>query len=276
MLPVRRSCRVGRGAGRRVGVTGVWRTGSAFVVAAGFAAGAPAHAADDWEFAIAPYLLAPNINGEAGMGRFINGADVDVNSRDIFEHLDLGAMIHAELRHRSGFGAIVDYSFMDLSGEAGGPIVPDAKIKAEVFQGVLEAFASYRFNVSPEHKLDAYGGIRWWDIDVELKRRNAPGFNATEDRGDNWVDPVFGARWVAEWWPHWRTSLASDIGGFGVASDFTANLQALVIYDAWENVSFAAGYRALWVDYDNGKGGTDYFSYDTVTHGPQIGVVFRF
>ncbi|WP_340119811.1 hypothetical protein [Pelagibius sp. 7325] len=241
------------------------------------AAALPARAADDWEFAIAPYLLAPSINGEAGMGRFIDGADVDVDSRDIFEHLDLGAMIHAEVRHRSGFGAIVDYSFMDLSGEADGAVVPGAKLKAEVFQGVFEAFASYRFDITPEHKVDAYGGIRWWHIDVELKRRNAPGFNVTEDKGDDWVDPVFGARWVAEWWPGWRSSLAGDIGGFGVSSDFSASAQALIIYDAWENVSVAAGYRALWVDYDNGKGGTpDYFSYDTVTHGPQIGVIFRF
>src|SRR3546814_1547023 len=89
------------------------------------------------------------INGEAGLGRFIDGADVDVDSRDIFEHLDLGAMIHGEVRHRSGFGAIVDYSFMDLSGKSDGPVVPGAEIKAEVFQGVLEAFASYRFDLSP-------------------------------------------------------------------------------------------------------------------------------
>src|SRR3546814_3675221 len=86
------------------------RTCAALVLATGFAVAPPARAADDWEFAIAPYLLAPSINGEAGLGRFIDGADVDVDSRDIFEHLDLGAMIHAEVRHRSGFGAIVDRS----------------------------------------------------------------------------------------------------------------------------------------------------------------------
>src|SRR3546814_14617918 len=93
-------------------------------------------------------------------------------------------MIHGEVRHRSGFGAIVDYSFMDLSGKSDGPVVPGAEIKAEVFQGVLEAFASYRFDLSPAHKLDTYGGIRWWDIDVELKRRHAPGFNVSEDRAE--------------------------------------------------------------------------------------------
>jgi hypothetical protein len=237
----------------------------------------PTVAADDWEFVVAPYLLVPSINGEAGMGRFLDGADVDVDSHSISEHLDLGAMAHAEARHRSGFGGMLDYSFMDLSGEADGPLVPGAEIKAEVFQSILEAYASFRFDVAPAHKVDAYGGLRWWHIDVELKRRNAPGFNVSEDRGDDWVDPVLGARWIAEWRPGWRTSLAGDIGGFGAASDFTASVQALVIYDAWETVSFAAGYRALWVDYDNGEKGTsDYFAYDTVTHGPQIGVIFRF
>jgi hypothetical protein len=68
------------------------------------------------------------------------------------------------------------------------------------------------------------------------------------------------------------------VGRFSaLGSEITNSVQGLFIYDAWENVSFAAGYRALWVDYDNGKGGTpDYFAYDTVTHGPQIGIIFRF
>jgi len=241
------------------------------------ACGAPAQAEDDWEFALAPYLLAPSINGTAGLGRFINGADIDVNARDIFEHLDLGAMIRAEVRHKSGIGAIIDYSFMSLSAEADGPVVPGAEIKAEVFQGILQAFATYRFEITPQHKIDVMGGIRWWDMEVELKRRNAPGFNLTEKRDEDWVDPVIGLRWVAEWFPRFRTSLTADVGGFGVGSDITNALQGLLIYDAWENVSFTAGYTAIWVDYDNGKSGTpDYFAYDTVTHGPQVGVIFRF
>jgi len=239
--------------------------------------GGPATAEDDWEFAVAPYLLAPRISGETGLGRFIDGADIDVDTRDILEHLDLGAMIHAEVRHRSGFGAIVDYSFMELSGETGGPVIPSAEIKAELFQSVLEAYGSYHFKLAPEHTLDVYGGIRWWHIDLELKRRNAPGFNFTEEKTEDWVDPVAGLRWMAEWFPKFRTSLAADVGGFGIGSDITNSVQGLLIYDAWENVSFAAGYRALWVDYDSGSSGSpDYFAYDTVTHGPQIGVIFRF
>ncbi len=236
-----------------------------------------ASAADDWDFAIAPYVLAPNISGKTSLGRFVNGADIDVDTKDILRNLDLGAMIHGEVRHKSGFGAIVDYSFMDLSGTNNAPLVPGAKIKSEVFQGILEAYGSYRFDAAPEHKIDVYGGIRWWQIEMKAKRYNAPSPDISSQRNEDWVDPVIGARWVAEWFPGFRTSLAADIGGFGVGSDFTNSVQGLVIYDPWENVSFAAGYRALWVDYSTGDAGTqDHFSYDTVTHGPQLGVIFRF
>ena len=237
----------------------------------------PAAAEDDWEFAVAPYLLAPSISGDTGIGRFVNGVDINVDTRDILEHLDLGAMIHAEVRHKSGFGAIVDYSFMDLSAKGDGPVIPGVEYKAEIFQGALEAYASYHVEFSPDASVDVYAGARWWHMEVELKRRNAPVFNLTEKHTEDWVDPVVGLRWMIRWSPEFRTSLATDVGGFGVGSDFSSNIQALLFYDAWEDVSFVAGYRALWVDYDNGKSGTpDHFSYDTVTHGPQVGVVFRF
>src|SRR3546814_20960527 len=93
------------------------------------------------------------INGEAGLGRFIDGADVDVDSRDIFEHLVLGAMIHGEVRHRSGFGAIVDYSFMDLSGKSDGPVVPGAEIKARSEERRVgkECVSTCRSRWSPDH-----------------------------------------------------------------------------------------------------------------------------
>jgi hypothetical protein len=247
-----------------------------FVLGGGLALSSPAPAADDWDFVVAPYLLAPRIDGEAGAGRFLNGADIDVDTRDILKALDFGAMIHLEARHRSGFGGILDYSLMKLSGKTGGPLLPNTTIKGEIFQGVFEGYGTYRVDLD-DHKIDLYGGIRWWDIDVDASRRGAPGPTQSVNGGDDWVDPVVGARWIAQWGPKWRTSLGADIGGFGLGSDFTASTQVLVFYDAWENVSFAAGYRALMVDYDNGKSGSsDYFAYDTVTHGPQIGVVFRF
>src|SRR3546814_5259077 len=69
MIGAGRPARDARSATRRTGIADFRRTCAATVLASGFAVGPPAQAADDWEFAIAPYLLAPNINGEAGLGR---------------------------------------------------------------------------------------------------------------------------------------------------------------------------------------------------------------
>ncbi len=55
---------------------------------------------DDWQFMIAPYMLFPNIKGEATVGR-AGAAPFDVDSGDILDALDLGAMIHGELWYQT-------------------------------------------------------------------------------------------------------------------------------------------------------------------------------
>src|SRR3546814_9889687 len=99
MIGAGRPARDARSATRRTGIADFRRTCAATVLASGFAVGPPAQAATDWELAIAPYLLAPNIHGEAGLARFIDGAEVDDDSRDISENLDLGPD-----RKRRGWG----------------------------------------------------------------------------------------------------------------------------------------------------------------------------
>lgn len=235
-----------------------------------------ASASEAWEFTVVPYLLAPSIKGEAGLGRFLNGVSVDVDSQTIFENLDLGGMIHGEAWYESRVGILADLSFMDLSSKSPGPLIPGATIKGEVFQSVAELYGAYRFELFRD-KIDLYGGARWWHMDVKLTSQNSQGPSSFIDNSEDWVDPVAGARWIAQLGPDWRSSLAADVGGFGVGSDFSLSLQALAIYDMSASTSLAFGYRILSVDYDNGDAGSpNYFAYDTVTHGPMVGVAFRF
>jgi len=36
-------------------------------------------------------------------------------------------------------------------------------------------------------------------------------------------------------------------------------------------------YKGLWVDYEDGsQGERGYFSYDTLTHGPVVGFIYKF
>lgn len=227
------------------------------------------HAAGNWEFIIAPYALLPSIDGETSVGR-VEGADVEVGPKDIINNLELGGMIQLEAHHTSGFGASLAYNFMDLAGDAPLPNnLPDLDI--DVYQGILEGYGIYRMQTD-RGPLDFYGGVRWWDMKVDLEIQ---GTNLVSNKPD-WVDPVIGVRWMPAISENWGLILKGDIGGFSVGSDFTWNLQGGVEWRATDYLSLVFQYRALSVDYSDGTVGTpDRFAYDTITHGPLFGLAFK-
>ena len=54
-------------------------------------------------------------------------------------------------------------------------------------------------------------------------------------------------------------------------------MQGGVGYDVSSLFSLVAQYKALSVDFENDAAGTpDFLLYDTITHGPLVGFVFRF
>lgn len=225
-------------------------------------------AGDNWDFIIAPYALVPSIDGDASIGR-LEGADLDIGPKNIVENLDLGGMIQVEAHHVSGFGVSMAYNFMDLSG--GASASGGSRLDADVYQGIFEGFVNYRISAG-KGPLDVYGGIRWWDMDVELE---VNGLKIVENNAD-WVDPVVGVRWMPQLTDNWHLILKGDAGGFGVSSDFTWNVQGGLMWDATDYLSLVFQYRALSVDYSTGTVGTpDRFAYNTITHGPLFGLAFR-
>ena len=74
----------------------------------------------------------------------------------------------------------------------------------------------------------------------------------------------------------WSLSLRGDIGGFGMGSDLTWNVQGWTIWAFADSMSLVVQYWALSVDYCDGTRGTsERFCYDTITHGPAEGMAFR-
>lgn len=76
--------------------------------------------------------------------------------------------------------------------------------------------------------------------------------------------------------PKWSLFGSGNVGGFGLVSDFTWGLQGGVGYHFNDRVALHLQYKATGVDYDNGKSGQSAFSYDTVTHGPLMGIAINF
>jgi len=227
-----------------------------------------------WNFSIEPYVLGITIDGDAGVGR-VTGADLDVNFGDILDNLEAGFMVAMEAHHASGWGILFDYAFMDLSKKGSGPL--GGVIDADVRQGVLELLAARRFDLENGY-YEFIGGLRWWEneIDVEVDPLVIPG-TITASVDEDWVDAIIGIRFTRPMKEKWKLVLRGDVGGFGATSDFTAAAHCGINYSFSETVSLTAKYKALWVDYEDGTKGTPgYFAYDTVTHGPILGVMFEF
>ncbi len=234
----------------------------------------PLSYSQNWSYELEPYVLFSSIEGDAGIGR-VSGAPVDVDFGDILEVLDLGAMGHFEAHHESGWGFSLDYGFMDLAADIS--TARGGVIDASVRQGVLEALGMYRSNVSGG-QLDAFFGLRWWDNDIDIRVDPAilPG-TLKSDIEEDWVDLVVGIRWLQPINNSWNFVLRGDIGGLGVESEFTSSLAAGFQYQMSANWVLDLQYKSTWVDFEDGsKASPDYFAYDTVTHGPLLGLIYKF
>lgn len=219
--------------------------------------------------------MITSIKGEASIGRF-NGMDVDVNFDDIMNNLESSAMLHFEAHHQSGWGIVADYGYMDLAGMKNNG--NDSIINVGVRQGVLELQALYRHKLANGY-LDTFAGVRWWDNDLSLDIHHPvlPEGNFSRDVDSDWVDPVAGLRWLRMINEHWSFLAQVDVGGFGVGSNFTSSVQSGMQYQINNLTTLSFKYRATWVDFDDGEQGqSDYFQYQTITHGAIIGLMFNF
>jgi len=231
---------------------------------------APAQAqSDDWEVVLAPYVLFGSLTGDAGIGRAAP-APVDVSFKDLVKNLRLGAMLHTEVR-KGAWGGVFDLAYMKLGSDLSTPLGGVLDIQVE--QLAIEAFLSRRFDLS-RGSIDAFAGIRYFDLTLDVELEGI--ISGAIDRGDSWVDPVIGSRLIQYVGENWFLMLRGDIGGFGVGSTFSWNVQGGVGYDVSRLFSLVAQYKVLSVDFENDAAGTpDFLLYDTLTHGPLIGFVFR-
>jgi hypothetical protein len=232
----------------------------------------PAVAADDaWQHTMSLYMIGASIDGEAGVGSIT--ADVDVSFGDILDNLEMGAMA-AYRGERGPWAVVADVIWMNLEQEKGG-LGPTGGRRSEVEldQFITELDLSYALN----ERLDAYAGLRYWDVDTDLTVvfGGPLGQTLSGSLSEDWVDPLVGLRYE---WPlseKWVLVARGDIGGFGVGSDFSWHATAFAAWKLSERASLLFGFRFLDVDYDDGSG-SDRFLMDVGEGGPAAGFAWRF
>lgn len=263
----------------------------------------PAPPAPAWTFSVMPYGWLPALNGSTT----VRGRTVDINA-SIDQVLDrkipaqLFGMMGAFEARNGRFSFMGDLTYMKLGADGGGvrSVQPQvggvigARASVQVQMVVAEAAVSYELlratSGDSETALDIYGGGRFWWQNMEAGLGLAAGLNvdglvigrgrALAKSGDvTWVDPMVGLRLRHRFSPKVDMVLRGDVGGFGVGSKFSWQAMGYVNWEfaRTERAVWSAmiGYRALYVDYEQGSGHKLY-QYDMLTHGPILGVTARF
>ena len=232
-----------------------------------------------WEFQVAPYMWFLSASGDVTVKG--QKSDLDLSFNDIWDELNIAAMLAFEGRKgRWGFyGDIIGANLGKSTKVDGIKIDPTVKLFW------MTAGSSYRlgtWNLSdaaskeaPTVTVDAFAGVRYTYLDIELDLKGFP--NASGDQ--DWFDPLVGARAIFDLSEKWAVSLDGSIGGFGVGSNFAWDAAGLIGYRfglfGKDNATFFGGYRARYQDYTDGSG-DDKFEWDVTLHGPILGLGIGF
>src|SRR4051794_1573490 len=266
-----------------------------------------------WSVAFTPYAWATSLKGSQTIrGRTVdvNETFIDIVQDTIGKGGQLfAAMGHAEARF--GPFAFFGDAIWEQMGIKGGGVVarsvtPDitaglaATGDIKVKMAIAEAGGAYevaRFGlpfgsvITVPAAFDVLAGARYWyqqgdvtfDVratveiaDLVLLGRN----RAVAKSGSvDWTDPFVGARIRLAVGPGQELFARGDVGGFGVGSKFSWQAVAGYTFDfaVWNGITFSGllGYKALYVDYDQGEGRRRY-EFDMLQHGPVLGLLMRF
>jgi hypothetical protein len=243
----------------------------------GFATSAGAADSDAFTLTITPYAWFAGVTGSVGVA----GADshVDASFLDILDQTDsiIGLFGRAEVR-RGRLGGFVDGGYMRLGIDN---IATRLGNVDERFEMALVDFGLlYRVGQWPSDggrpslALEALVGGRY----VHLSNTFDFDFLGSRTQTKDWVDPIVGGQARVDLSDRWGLLLRGDVGGFGAASDLTWSAAGLVSYQfnlGRVQSEIFAGYKAIGEDYSSGSG-LRKFTWDTVLHGPLIGMSFTF
>jgi opacity protein-like surface antigen len=248
----------------------------ACTLATPLAATASDGAENSWQLEVTPYLWATGLDGTVAINnRPQSGLAVQQDFSDLFKILDFAAVGSFEAKN-GRWGVLVDAVYLKVS-DAASVSTPQgfAMLSADATftQQMYTLLASYRA-IEGTSPVDLFGGVRYTsvrgDISISATAAQLPpaerGFVQTKD----WVDPVIGVRLQHPLNERWTLVGYADIGGFGVGSDLSWQVQAGANYAFTRDIIGKLGYRAVAFDYDEQN-----FLYDMRFAGPYAGLGFR-
>jgi hypothetical protein len=217
-------------------------------------------------FQLTPYIWGSGVGGTVRPVAGGPSLRFSEGLRDVLEDLD-SAFFLSGLFRQDRFVLLGDYS---TSRSSRGGTVPGLglPVTGRLEQSSFTLAAGYRALVTERATVDYLVGLRHWDIEARA-RTPVPGLAA--GLSVDFTDPIIAARTNIRLNDRWSVIGYADVGGFGVGSDLTSQLMATVNWQARDRLFLSAGYRHLYVDYDDdGRGFEGSFS------GPILGLSLQF
>jgi hypothetical protein len=230
-----------------------------------------AEATDLWDVQIGLPLWASGLEGEIGVRN--RSVHVDEDFDDIFDTVDFLVPVNLEVRYCHHWLFFANMLYVETTTDAEpGRLIGGAVDEVRLKQKEFDADFGVGYNLFPHRavRLEPFVGGRVTSVDAELSLA-VPGDNPEFDDSKAWVDPIVGFMFK---FPAGRTFALfaeADIGGFGVSSDLTWQVNAGGELSLGKHFYSRLTYRHLETDYED-----DGFVYDIKTSGPQLEFGFRF
>lgn len=228
----------------------------------------PEETESGWQFTVAPYFWIAGLTGDVAQFG-LPPVHIDSSFSDIWDHLDFAFMAMGEARNGpySIFGDVI-YSKLSADGNTpSGILANSVEVESETFSGLLGV--GYAIYEDQSSHLDIVGGLKVWSVDTTLSFSGGLLDGVSRSDGATWVDAVAGLRGAYYFTPEIYLTGWGLVGAGGADLDWDAALG--LGYKFTDTISAVIGYRALGVDYSD-----DGFEFDTVQHGPVLGVAIHF
>jgi hypothetical protein len=225
-----------------------------------------------WNFLTEGYLMFPYMDGETGKGDLLS-VPVDANPGDIFTKLKMAAMLYLEAKTEK-WAITTDLVYMNLNQElTPGTLFHSGEVTAKEL--IWEPAGFYR--IVPFWEVGVGGRLTNLSTNIDARRNVLPAGTeeVTASASKIWFDPVIITRLSTDIKDKWLFQLRGDIGGFGIGSDLTWQLQAYAGYRFGKVFQLTAGYRYLSVDYNKGAD-TERFVFNMASFGPVVRFGFNF
>lgn len=228
--------------------------------------------AQGWEYSASIYLWMSGI--ETSLDTPVGTVDAELSFGDVLENLDFAFFGTFEAQN-GPWVVLGDLNYSDLTASRGSPLganFSDAEVNTTLT--IASAFGGYAVIDRPDLRIEAGGGLRFYDMSVDTTLVGNTGVpNVEIPRGDSWFDVVVGVHLRAPISERWFARGYADMGGFGLGDGSELSWQVYagggyVINDTW---AIEAGYRHLSIEKE-----LDRADVTLEQSGPLIGVTARF